>query len=311
MNTYKLKYYSKKETTIIRDLTGDEYENIVIDKVYIYFFLHVEELYEIFKINVFEFWKYLLEITETHRLNNISDYDELLRPRLILNQRLANILTSFKSYEDLIKKSVSHQFNNNQVIKNQIKNLFSQVYDKYFEYRFFCKLRDFMQHYDLPIAGVNFESQMINPPSSEIAFTTNPYLMKEKLLQYKKWGPIRKEIETLPDKVLLKIFLNEFLLSINVLHKSIRTFLFPKYNDAKKSITNFIHECEQDYFEKFKSKPEWTRVYSVKCSDGGTPDERWLPDDVFDRIEKMLVKNSLSENVQSSFTTMQQLSNDL
>ncbi|MBA4317171.1 MAG: hypothetical protein C0412_02115 [Flavobacterium sp.] len=311
MIEYKLKYYSDKDTAYAGNLTSEEYETIVAQRLYIYFFLHVEELYEIFKINVFEFWKYLLEITETHRLNTIYDYDELLQPRLIINQRLANILTSFKSYEDLFNKSVSDQFKNDKVIKEHLKSYFKGVYAEYFEYRFFYKVRNYMQHYDLPIDGVEFASQMINLPFTDIAFTTNPYLTKGKLLKYDSWGTVKEEIENLPDKILLKSFLNGFLLSINVLHNNIRTFLLPKYNDARNNIEKYIKECSEHYIERFANSPEWIRVYIVKHEVGKTPYEKWLPDDEFERIDRMLKKNSLSVNVRSSFSTMQQLKDAL
>lgn len=82
---YKLNYYTKKYYEI-RELSIHEYDSFVQDRNYIYFYLHIEELYSILKLNIGEFWKYLLELTEYHRLNFVYEFDEYLEPRVIVNQ---------------------------------------------------------------------------------------------------------------------------------------------------------------------------------------------------------------------------------
>ncbi|HRN28032.1 MAG TPA: hypothetical protein PL018_07085 [Ignavibacteriaceae bacterium] len=240
---YKLNYYTKKYYEI-RELSIHEYDSFVQDRNYIYFYLHIEELYSILKLNIGEFWKYLLELTEYHRLNFVYEFDEYLEPRVIVNQKLSNILTSFKSYEDLLRKHFSIYEN---LIENKdavINNLFSKTYDEFLGYRFLYRLRNYMQHFNLPIQSVAIRSETVDIPLKMVAFTVEPEFDKLELLKFKKWSTVRPEIEKMKNNIACKPIVDNFHTAINTLHGGLRKIFFPKYDEVKIRIENILNETK-------------------------------------------------------------------
>lgn len=303
MINYKLNYYTRKHY-IVRDLSLTEFDSFKQDSEYVLFYLHIEELYTIFKLNIGEFWKYLLELSEYHRLNFVYEYDELLEPRVIVNQKLSNILTSFKSYEDLIRSHISHNENLIGNMNSSIDQLFSKVYDDYFGYRFMSRLRNYVQHFNLPIQSVTFRSKMINIPLKIGAFTVEPNFEKAELLKFKKWNTVESEIQKLGDNISCKPIVDDFYTSMNILHENFRNIFYTKYKEVKIRIENLISEANTHFQNQLDPNHEIT-VYLTSFNDETVVDNIWVPDEMIKRIDKMVTKNKLRTNLNYSFSTMQ------
>lgn len=300
---YKLNYYTKKYYEV-RELSIQEYETFVQDREYVYFYMHMEELYSILKLNIGEFWKYLLELSEYHRLNFVYEYDEYLEPRVIVNQKLSNILTSFKSYEDLLRSHFSQYKNLIGNIDNVINDLFSKTYDDYFGYRFMYRLRNYVQHFNLPIQSVEIRSEMVNIPLKIGAFTVEPMFDKSELLKFKKWSTVGPEIEKMKSSISCKPIVDNFHTSINTLHSNLRNIFFPKYEEVKKRLEDILDEAKNHFREQKDESIEIT-AYITYFKDDSSRDDIWIPVGILERIDKLVTKNKLRVNLNYSFSTMQ------
>ncbi len=108
---HEVRYFTDRYITF-REMTEPEFFKIKSSLEYIRFYRQFEELFELVRYNVSEFWMYLVTISEYHRLNRVIEYDDFADPTLICNQRLANILTSFRTYLDHIAHKLSNRFGN-------------------------------------------------------------------------------------------------------------------------------------------------------------------------------------------------------
>jgi len=83
---------------------------------------------------------------------------------------------------------------------NDLEAFIATQYDKKFAYRFFYKLRNFIVHDRLPFSYLHLKL----PDFVELGCT------KSYLLEFKKWGSVKKEIEALTDVVHIDDYLLDF-----------------------------------------------------------------------------------------------------
>lgn len=305
MKKYILEYYTNKKYEL-RSFDLNELKVFKKDREYVFFYLYFEELYSILKLNIGEFWEYLLKISEFHRMNSFLSYEEILQPTLYINQKLSNILTSFKSYESILKHNISDNYELLEIEKSQVKKIFSNTYDKYFAYRFMARLRNYTQHFKLPIQGLNYSSKVINENEKIVAYSVDPKLKKSDLLKYKKWSSVKNEIEKLDDSIKCKPIINEFYKSVNDLHGRFRNLLEPKYQDVVKRLNLILNEIESDFKKQNDEKSEFT-VYISEYENNTYIDSIWIPFNVIERIDKMVFRNKVNLNLNYTFTTMENL----
>lgn len=296
---YCIKFYSDQGYKKLREINSDEYDEVTIAKDYILFMLYFEELFEIVKLNIYEYWNLILDFTEKYRLNIITQGD-IYSPVILFNQKLANILTSFQSYQDHLSKNLKYIFNDNGKSQKYFFERCNNKYDNYFSYRFFVRLRHFVQHKGFPITGISFNSEVVK---DRVKITLTAYAEKKSLLEYKKWNTIKPEIEKLEEKIDFKIYLNEFLHSLYNLHMDMRNFFFEDFTKYSKLIQQIETECEQKYYREYNVKNSYKDVIEIFTYDGKKLIEKfWLPTSRLKKIIIYRATNHFREDFLRSYT---------
>ncbi len=113
------------------------------------------------------------------------------------NKFVMNYCVSARIFLD---RSISLVKENRQIELSALEKFISTQYDKNFSYRLFYKLRNYIVHDRLPFSYV----QLKLPDFVELG------CLKSNLLEFKKWGPVKNEIEKLADIIHLEDYIIDF-----------------------------------------------------------------------------------------------------
>lgn len=278
-------YELVKGTKKIRNIDSKEYEVFIKAKSYVLFYLQFEELYEFVKTNFLDFWDYLSQASERYRLSNIYYISELTEPILFSNQKLANILNSFRTYEDHLKHCISDNLSEESNEFKKFKAILSDIYDSNFSYRFCYKLRNYIQHYELPIKKISYNDRQI------INFSVN----RDILMKYKKWGKVKEELIKLDNFFDIKTLINDYYNSLNVIHSKMRDVLAPNYKNKKSILENlFLEAVGNINLSKVKNNLSYATFIYHKESDT-IINKEYIPYNVIIRIDNYINKNIFSK----------------
>lgn len=303
IDNYLVYYFSSKGYTEYKTISLEEYEKYLHAKEFVLFYHRYHELYELVKINTLEFWIYLNQIAEKHRLSFIfADYDDLADPKLYLNQKLLNILSSFRTFDDHTQHQLSLICGGKESpIYKSYSSISSTIYDEHFSYRFFYRLRNYTQHLGLPISLISFSHRGASPNCKLHFYSVIPKIKKEELLNFDGWGSIKTEINKLDDELDVRDYVNEFFHSFKLLFKELQKLLCDEYNTNKKYLDDLYNECllqSGDPKEKYDALA--LLVYFKNISDDKT--EFMLPKDTINRIDRFELKNILDARIKDSVT---------
>ena len=115
----------------------------------------------------------------------------------LANRRLSNYLSSMRLFLDYTECRLKRTYSEvgREVI--EFDSFCSGLFDRDFSYRFAYKLRNYAQHFGMPIGMVSStESIVPGPPEGRGSSTTVAFDVKE-LLRVGKglWGPVQKDLE--------------------------------------------------------------------------------------------------------------------
>lgn len=298
---YKIQYLSDHG---FDDLTAiDDYEFKIIKESidFILFYYSFEELFDMVRVNIYEFWKLYFETLEKHRLKIISKSNELIKPITFFNQSLANILTSFKSYNDHIERKISDVDSKYKDTLVFYRQKYSEYYDQEFNIRFFTRLRNYVQHFGFPISKINYHSDIVD---EYVEHTISLVAFKSDLLKYKKWSKVKSEIEKLDEEIDLKKYMNAFLYSFSSLHEIMRKYYFDHYIFSFEKLTQIKEKCIEDNYMKYQKRPNKLEViYITKKDDSSRNEKFWLPLSRISDIQNYFIKNKLPETIKKSYST--------
>ncbi|MDR3628065.1 MAG: hypothetical protein P4L45_14575 [Ignavibacteriaceae bacterium] len=299
-NKYIVFYYASKGYIEYKTITEPEYQQYVGSIKYVLFYHKFQELFELVKINVFEFWSYLNDVSEKHRLNFIfADYNDVVDPILFTNQKISNILSSFKTFEDHLKHQLSLLFGSDNKILEGYNKGDKAMYDKYFGYRLFKRLRNYTQHYGLPIRTISFSRRGQSKNCKLEIYSVSPLMNKKELLQYKGWSSLKDEINNLADSIDIREYVNEFFHAFKLIFKEVQEILSTKYIISKAKLDQLYNEClihSADDIDKYKALS--LAVYIKANSDD--KDKLMLPKDTINRIDRFELRNISNSNIKDS-----------
>lgn len=127
---------------------------------------------------------------------------------LIINRRVLNYLTTFRTYLDHAERLLKHEFGKESEQFEEFKKVCSREYDDYFAYRFLYKLRNYAQHCGMPVGSVNLNAKEI---TGGVEHTLLVHLDRDKLLTAKDlWGkPVKEELQGMPLNIEITVYLKE------------------------------------------------------------------------------------------------------
>jgi hypothetical protein len=165
-------------------------------------------------------------------------------PSLEINQRILNILTSIKSYEEHIKYKVSKLWGDSSEQLKKYEEIDSDLYDKFFSYRFLKRLRNYVQHRDLPVKGVGYPAMSVGFEPGQIAFTVSPRMYKSYLLEFDSWSTVKKDIEAQGDEIDVNLIIEEAFRVFTSLHFQFRGYLLETLEKSRRIITELYESKE-------------------------------------------------------------------
>lgn len=187
-----------------------------------------------------------------------------------LIRSIMNILTSFRSFLDIIAHRMKECYTNHEEIAKYYKDWQSEMFDSYFCYRFLYRFRNYVQHYGVPLDDLNLIFEKLTEGKVEVSIL----VLKEKLIEYKDWGSIKKEILDLPEKLEIEPLIYELYGCVDYIQRNlINYFLFEKGREIDYLIKLF-QEIKakgneeqmviiEPYPEKNESKIHFVNVYII------------------------------------------------
>jgi hypothetical protein len=238
------KYYLSDDFETSVEIEKERYEGLCKHNQMVLFQLLFEEQYQICKFNFMEYWQTIFRVSETFRLDRTLDRKSMMMPSLEINQRILNILTSIKSYEEHIKYKVSKLWGDSSEQIKKYEEIDSSLYDKFFSYRFLKRLRNYVQHRDLPVKCINYPRMSVGFEPRQIAFTTTPLMYKKYLLEFDAWSTVKKDIETQDDEIDVNLIIEEAFRVFTSLHSQFRGYLLETLEKSRRIITELYESKE-------------------------------------------------------------------
>lgn len=212
-------YSNGYSTHLDKKLTTAEYDLFTKSSDELYNYENIKRLYEIVILNHNEFIKFVeseKKMLFENSLSLIGDKENYYKHHLNLNRFFLNYLSSFRTLLDHTETTIKRKYDKDSDESIKFKQLTGRIFDNYFAYRFFTKLRNYSQHCGLPIdefevSGTVIENDKMKP-EYKIEFSSRDLLIK-----YKDWGAIvTKDLQekgnfslfTLLEE--MKVALNEF-----------------------------------------------------------------------------------------------------
>lgn len=150
--------------------------------------------------NYEEFAKAYLEL-RSHQVDDPQSRDIGPMLALEINRKLTNYLSSFRLYLDYCESRLKRRYGKDSIEVREFKKACSTAFDTSFPYRFISKLRNFSQHFGMPIGHIRGRGSIIeseNPEySNEICFDTKELLQ----IGGDLWGPVRRDLSTAPELI--------------------------------------------------------------------------------------------------------------
>lgn len=191
--------------------------------------LAIEEKYEILISNYLDFEKQILDITTTSMIRDHINYSDFFDVRLGLNIRLVNLLTSARLYVDHLHRHVRSCSPPLSEAKTFVKSLLGKEYDENPEYRFMEALRNYVQHYGIPVHLISSERRRTDEGLLEHSVElTAQKASLEQDGEFKK-----KVLNEIQDKIDLKISTRSYMESLSKVHQAVRDFIEESVQKAR------------------------------------------------------------------------------
>lgn len=112
------------------------------------------------------------------------------------NKLFISFLSFIKTFIDVVSNAISRR---SPPDLKGFQEMNSRLYDSFFGYRFFTRMRNYVIHYDMPLTTIT------DSVSSGISMRCG----RENLLRFEKWNTLRGEIERLPEEIDILPYLAE------------------------------------------------------------------------------------------------------
>lgn len=141
------------------ELTEMEFLEIKNAKISLRCALAIEEKFEIVSSNLKEFEEDISSEAGVNKAFMAANYKGSFGFRILLERRLANLLTSTKTYVDQLPTNARDSFIEPAGVLEEIKKYFNEAYDSSIDYRIMEMLRNHVQHNGIAIHTVQHNSK--------------------------------------------------------------------------------------------------------------------------------------------------------
>ncbi|SRR6266581_197640 len=204
--------------------------------------LSIEEIYEILITNYLDLEKQILDTTTSYMVRSFIDIFDFADVRISLNNRLMNLLTSAKLYEDQLHRRVKSCVPDLEDVKSIIKSYFSREFDNHPEYRFMYALRNYAQHHGIPVHRFSSSGTRIENGADSLLEYSMEYAAQKDLLEEDKEFN-KKVLSEIQDRVDLKTATRCYIECISNVHESARSLI----KENVQSSRNLFEEAQNRY----------------------------------------------------------------
>lgn len=276
-NNYK--YYLSDDFETSVEIEKERYESLCKHNQMVLFQLLFEQQYQICKFNFMEYWQTIFRMSETFRLDYSQNRKSMSMSSLEINQRILNVLTSIKSYEEHIKYKVSKLWGDRSEQKKKYEEIDSSLYDEFFSYRFLKRLRNYVQHRDLPVKCISRLMTSVSFEPRQIAITITPKMYKSYLLEFDSWSTVKNDIEAQDDKIDVNLIIEEAFRVFTSLHSQFRGCLLETLDQSCRIITE-LYESKEGRIEN--------SLYLIKRLGDKAVEHQWVQYENIEVIKELI-----------------------
>lgn len=202
--------------------------------------LSLEQVYDFYVSNLNDFEKELLLVAVDDMLQSDFSHNYFYSINASVGRRLANLLTSARSYFDQAPRFFAKCVANKNGIKTA-RTYMSLEYDSNSNYRVMEALRNHVQHQDVDVLSNTIGGRR-DPKTGHMAFSVAPHIQGKRLLNSKKTkSSVRPDINENMD---LRMLVRSYSQSISNIHKNLRSESKENIDSARSVIDQYI-----DYYK--------------------------------------------------------------
>lgn len=217
----------------------------------------------------------IIKLLEAHN-SNIGRTRGYSQPQLNemytdFNRVLLNYLSSVRFFQDFSAGLLKRWFGKFSSEVKEYNSVLSQNYDTYLEYRFLYGLRNYVQHYDLPVDALEFTVSIHSADNRPIRI----FVAKESLLaDREKWNKkLLSDIANFPDKI-------DFI-PVLLKHQTLLKAIAGDFANILKTIRKDFKEEFERFMQPYRNLPGIPAIFKERNDDLTKMDYEYILLDVY------------------------------
>lgn len=199
----------------------------------------IEEKYEVLIQNYIDFEKQLLDIALSSMVRTPVEYYDFFLARTSVNVRLLNLLTTARLYLDSVHRRAGECCGGKKKAKERINGFRQEQFENNPEYRFMESLRNYVQHYNLPVDWIQLNNKRTSMDEDwQIEFSTEVATLKSNLEEDNDFK--KKVLDELDERVDLKIAVKSYVESLSAVHNSVREYISDSVLQARSAVESAL-----------------------------------------------------------------------
>lgn len=261
--------------------------------------LFIEEKFDILLENYFEYELSLLSLSERDMLFRDLDSSRAHSDRRLISRRIANLLSSSRSYADQVLHHIREIYGEDSVQYDAVWKAKNRQYDGLFGYRVMEALRNHVQHRGYPIHSLSYDRRVVE--EGNLAFRVIPWINVLTLVDDDKFKKsVAKEISARVNKknrLDIRPLVREYIEGLYCVHSAVRD-----------SMSKDIQKWE----ERLKETMELSRdalggdivgLAVVIVEDGKYVERIAIFEELMARRRELEKKNQMQERLKKRFVT--------
>lgn len=204
------------------DISAEEFARAKEAKDNLFTLLGVEEKLDMLLENYAEYEQTLLNLALGHAIGHPLDWDSFRDGLFLMNRRLSNVLAVCRQYVDQVQHDFSSIYGSDGEMKDRLKGIFGDQYDRLLGYRVMDALRNYTQHRAFPVTMLSYPTAW-DKERLHLHFRTKAAIRLEDVRDDKFSSRVREELRALGgDSFDLTRFLREYVEGFCHAHTKIR-----------------------------------------------------------------------------------------
>jgi hypothetical protein len=205
-------------------ISAEDYSSLLSAKAFVSETLAFEEKYDLLVSNFLELEKTLNELAADHMVRSDYSYQSLNDCRVLINQRVQNLLGACRLYLDHGAHHVSSMDSAVPNLAKEFDALRRKQYDDHAAYRIAEALRNHSQHRGFPIGKLSSGGGWIQRPDGDdiLRHRVQIHIDVDELRDGKTKASVLKDIENLGPNADARPVLREYVARLSALHQLIR-----------------------------------------------------------------------------------------